>query len=47
MLVIADLHGYSEEISEFFKKIDARGFDVIVCPGDFTDMFNRDSHNTT
>ena len=41
MLVIADLHGYSEEISEFFKKIDARGFDVIVCPGDFTDMFNQ------
>jgi Icc-related predicted phosphoesterase len=41
MLVIADLHGYSDDISEFFKKIDAFGFDLIVCPGDFTDMFNQ------
>lgn len=41
MLVIADLHGYSDDISEFFKKIDASGFDLIVCPGDFTDMFNQ------
>jgi Icc-related predicted phosphoesterase len=41
MLVIADLHGYSDEISDFFKKIDATGFDLIVCPGDFTDMFNQ------
>jgi hypothetical protein len=41
MLVIADMHGYSEDISRFFSKIDARSFDLIVCPGDFTDMFNQ------
>jgi Icc-related predicted phosphoesterase len=41
ILVIADLHGYSDDISEFFKKIDATGFDLIICPGDFTDMFNQ------
>ena len=41
ILVIADTHGYSEDISEFFSKIDAGDFDLIVCPGDFTDMFNQ------
>jgi hypothetical protein len=41
MLVIADVHGYSEDVSEFFSKIDASKFDLIVCPGDFTDMFNQ------
>jgi Icc-related predicted phosphoesterase len=41
ILVIADLHGYSDDISNFFKKIDAGGFDLIICPGDFTDMFNQ------
>ena len=41
ILVIADVHGYSEDISEFFKKIDASDFDLIVSPGDFTDMFNQ------
>jgi Icc-related predicted phosphoesterase len=41
MLIIADLHGYSDDISAFFEKIDATGFDVIICPGDFTDMFNQ------
>ncbi len=41
ILIIADVHGYSEDISEFFSKIDARDFDLIVCPGDFTDMFNQ------
>lgn len=41
ILIIADTHGYSEDISEFFKKIDASGFDLILCPGDFTDMFNQ------
>jgi len=41
ILIIADLHGYSDDISEFFKKIDATGFDLIISPGDFTDMFNQ------
>ena len=41
ILVIADTHGYSEDISEFFRKIDATEFDLIISPGDFTDMFNQ------
>jgi Icc-related predicted phosphoesterase len=41
ILVIADVHGYSDDVSEFFKKIDASDFDLILCPGDFTDMFNQ------
>ncbi len=41
ILVIADMHGYIDEVSEFFRKIDASGFDLIISPGDFTDMFNQ------
>jgi len=41
ILVIADVHGYSEDISRFFGKIDATDFDLIISPGDFTDMFNQ------
>ena len=41
ILVIADVHGYSEDISKFFSKIDASEFDLIISPGDFTDMFNQ------
>jgi len=41
ILVIADMHGYVDEVSEFFRKIDASGFDLIISPGDFTDMFNQ------
>ena len=40
MLVIADIHGYSNKISEFFNKLNTKNIDVVVCPGDFTDMFN-------
>ncbi len=41
ILVIADVHGYSDDVSKFFSKIDAKDFDLIICPGDFTDMFNQ------
>ena len=41
ILVIADMHGYSEDISKFFSKINAKDFDLIISPGDFTDMFNQ------
>jgi Icc-related predicted phosphoesterase len=41
ILVIADMHGYSDDISRFFNRIDASSFDLIICPGDFTDMFNH------
>jgi Icc-related predicted phosphoesterase len=41
ILVIADVHGYSEDISAFFSKMDPKEYDLLVCPGDFTDMFNQ------
>lgn len=41
ILVIADMHGYIDDVSVFFRKIDARDFDLIISPGDFTDMFNQ------
>ena len=41
ILVIADIHGYYEKAFEKMKKIDTRKFDVMICPGDFTDMFNQ------
>ena len=41
ILIIADVHGYSDDVSTFFSKIDASDFDLIICPGDFTDMFNQ------
>lgn len=41
ILVIADIHGYYEKAFEKLRKIDMSGFDIMVCPGDFTDMFNQ------
>lgn len=41
ILVIADIHGHYEKTFERIKKIDTGRFDIMVCPGDFTDMFNQ------
>ena len=43
ILIIADIHGYNEEISHYFKRVDVSGVDLIICPGDFTDMFNTET----
>ncbi|NIO21516.1 MAG: hypothetical protein GTN76_12440 [Candidatus Aenigmarchaeota archaeon] len=40
ILVIADVHGEIEKLSKFLKKFDEKNFDLVLCPGDFTDMFN-------
>jgi Icc-related predicted phosphoesterase len=40
ILVIADIHGYYEKAFEQLKKINTSKFDLMVCPGDLTDMFN-------
>ncbi|RKY00899.1 MAG: hypothetical protein DRP54_04645, partial [Spirochaetes bacterium] len=40
ILIIADIHGYSKKISKFFDKLIIDDVDLIICPGDFTDMFN-------
>ncbi len=41
ILVIADIHGYYEKTFEKLSKIDTSKFDIMICPGDFTDMLNQ------
>jgi len=38
IVVIGDIHGDVENILSFLDKIKELEFDVIVCPGDFTDV---------
>ena len=40
ILVIADIHGEFEGFSRLVDKIKGHDFDLVVCPGDFTDMYN-------
>jgi Icc-related predicted phosphoesterase len=39
ILIIADIHGEFEKAAHAIDKIKTEGIDLIVCPGDFTDMF--------
>jgi len=41
ILIVADIHGHYEEAFNKLNKIDTSKFDIMVCPGDFTDMFNQ------
>jgi Icc-related predicted phosphoesterase len=40
ILVVADVHGDSGRLERVLEGIDSRGIDLVVCPGDFTDMFS-------
>lgn len=40
ILVLADVHGELERLSDLINNIKERDFDIVLCPGDFTDMFN-------
>lgn len=40
ILIFADIHGEFEKISKIIQKIKVQDVDLILCPGDFTDMFN-------
>lgn len=40
ILLAADIHGEIGKLSEFVKKAGEEKFDILVCPGDFTDMHN-------
>ncbi len=40
ILVIADVHGEFEKFSKLVDKIRSHEFDLVICPGDFTDMYN-------
>jgi Icc-related predicted phosphoesterase len=40
IIVIADIHGEIEILSKFVEKIRNEDFDLIVFPGDFTEMSN-------
>ena len=39
ILVFADIHGEFEKAAHAIDKIKTEGIDLIICPGDFTDMF--------
>ena len=40
ILVIADIHGKFEMLQKIMDAVEKEEFDVIVAPGDFTDMFD-------
>lgn len=40
ILVVADIHGEFERFSRMIDKMREHDFDLVVCPGDFTDMYN-------
>ena len=40
ILVIADVHGEFEKFSKLVDSIRSHDFDLVICPGDFTDMYN-------
>jgi len=40
ILVVADMHGEFEKFSKLIDKMRVHDFDLVVCPGDFTDIFN-------
>jgi len=40
ILVIADIHGEFEGFSRMIDRMKERDFDLLICPGDFTDIYN-------
>ncbi|MCK4335844.1 MAG: metallophosphoesterase [Candidatus Aenigmarchaeota archaeon] len=40
IMVVADIHGEFEKFSKIVDKIKEHDFDLVICPGDFTDVFN-------
>lgn len=43
ILVVADIHGHTRELEKVLGGIDVKGVDLVVCPGDFTDMVSKPS----
>lgn len=39
ILIFADIHGEFKKASTVLNKVKTEGIDLIICPGDFTDMF--------
>jgi Icc-related predicted phosphoesterase len=39
ILIFADTHGEYEKAAEVLNRVRTEGIDLILCPGDFTDMF--------
>jgi Icc-related predicted phosphoesterase len=39
ILIFADIHGEYEKAAEVLNQVKTEGIDLILCPGDFTDMF--------
>lgn len=43
ILVLADIHGEYQKLDLLLDRVGEK-FDLVVCPGDFTDMFNTPQH---
>lgn len=41
ILILADIHGDMEMLKKILGKVENEAFDLVICPGDFTDMFNK------
>jgi Icc-related predicted phosphoesterase len=39
LLIIADIHGQYKQLDDIIDKVE-RDIDIVICPGDFTDMFD-------
>lgn len=44
LLVIADVHGKYEILQNIMDSVSGDGFDAVIAPGDFTDMFDIPSN---
>lgn len=40
ILVVADIHGDFETLEKFTESVKNESFDMVICPGDFTDMYS-------
>ena len=39
ILVVADVHGETQKLNELAQTVDPKTIDILVCPGNMTDMF--------
>jgi Icc-related predicted phosphoesterase len=44
LLVVADVHGKYQALQNIMDSVSGESFDVVIAPGDFTDMFDTPSN---
>lgn len=40
ILIVSDIHGKTEKLSELLRNVDGEKLDLVICNGDFTDMYD-------